>query len=173
MKLEKKKGYYKSAVSGLRVIQIISLASIVTGFIWATSDILMTTVLIKAPVTPMSILLMVYGVFGTFLSEISVRILARIQKKIFINTQPISNINLRIAFILSMAFILLILLVGIVYVGMIAQNAGILGRGTASYVNATMSTVYITFGAEGTLTLILVAAVGILLILLAIAFPWK
>lgn len=65
------------AVLSLRVVQLLCCAAIVTGFIWATSDLLLVTVLVEAPVTPVSVLLMLYGTLGTFLSEGIIRLFVK------------------------------------------------------------------------------------------------
>lgn len=67
----------EASVLGLRSMQVACLGAVITGFIWATSDYLLLTVLVESPVTPLSILLMLYGTLGTGLSEIVVRLLNR------------------------------------------------------------------------------------------------
>lgn len=61
--------YKDSALIITRLIQIASLAFVVLGFVWASSDLLLVTVLANAPVTPLSVLFMVYGLLGSVLSE--------------------------------------------------------------------------------------------------------
>ena len=73
--------FKKSTVLGLRVFQLICASSIITGFIWATADLLLTTILVDSPVTPLSVLLMVYGTLGIVLCEATVRLLSRNQPK--------------------------------------------------------------------------------------------
>jgi hypothetical protein len=68
---------YKTGILGLRVFQIICIASVITGFIWSSSDLLLATVLVDVPVTPLSVLMMLYGVVGVFGSEGAVRFLGR------------------------------------------------------------------------------------------------
>lgn len=67
----------KYLVLPLRVLQLVCIASVITGFVWASSDWLLLTVLVGAPVTPLSVLLMLYGTVGTFVSEVIVRILSK------------------------------------------------------------------------------------------------
>lgn len=69
--------FKKYAVLPLRVIQIVCIAGVITGFIWASSDFLLVTVLVQAPVTPISVLLMLYGTMGSLLSEIIIRLLGK------------------------------------------------------------------------------------------------
>lgn len=64
-------------VFGLRGLQIICIGTTVTGFIWGSSDWLLTTVLVQAPVTPLSVLMMLYGTVGTGLIEGIVRRLSK------------------------------------------------------------------------------------------------
>jgi len=49
----------------------------ITGFVWGSSDFLLMTVLVEAPVTPLSVLLMLYGVLGTGLSEAAIRFVTK------------------------------------------------------------------------------------------------
>ena len=69
--------YSNQAVLGLRVVQLLSVAFVIVGFIWSTSDLLLATILVKAPVTPLSVLFMLYGVVGAFSSEAAVRVVRR------------------------------------------------------------------------------------------------
>jgi len=64
-------------VVSLRFIQLLATASFITGFLWATSDWLLLSILVKTPITPLSVLLMLYGTLGIALSEISVRLINR------------------------------------------------------------------------------------------------
>ena len=68
-------------ILSLRGFQIICIGFAITGFIWATSDLLLTTVLAEAPVTPLSLLFMLYGTFGSILIEAVIRLLERQAKK--------------------------------------------------------------------------------------------
>lgn len=64
----------KYVVLPLRVVQLLCISCVITGFIWATSDLLLSTILVEAPVTPVSVLLMFYGSIGTLLSEAVIRL---------------------------------------------------------------------------------------------------
>jgi len=64
-------------ILALRVVQLLCLCSIITGFIWSSSDFLLVEVLADAPVTPLSILMMLYGLFGWGLSEGIIRVLTK------------------------------------------------------------------------------------------------
>ena len=79
------------AIISLRAFQMICIGLTITGFIWATSDLLLTTVLVEAPVTPLSVLLMLYGSLGTGLIEIVIRWLTRKQQG-FLSAEE-SNVN--------------------------------------------------------------------------------
>ena len=72
--------YKKLAIIGLRIVQLLTIASVVTGVIWASSDWLLLYVLVEAPVTPLSVLLIVYGLFGTFICEAPIRLLKKQEK---------------------------------------------------------------------------------------------
>lgn len=65
------------AIIILRLLQLLTVAMTVTGFIWASSDWLLATVLAKAPVTPLSVLLMLYGSVGSIVIEAMIRIVQR------------------------------------------------------------------------------------------------
>lgn len=67
----------KYMVVSLRLIQLLATASFITGFLWAMSDWLLLSILVKAPVTPLSVLLMLYGTLGIALCEVSVRLINR------------------------------------------------------------------------------------------------
>ena len=69
--------YKQTAVVALRCVQLICVASVVTGFIWSSGDFMLTTVLVGVPVTPLSILLMLYGTVGSLLIEGIVRFFNR------------------------------------------------------------------------------------------------
>ena len=71
----------RKLILSLRGFQVICIGFIITGFIWATSDLLLSTVLAEAPVTPLSVLFMLYGTFGSVLIEIIIRLLERQAKK--------------------------------------------------------------------------------------------
>jgi hypothetical protein len=66
-----------SAIFGARLLQILSLCLVITGFLWASSDMLMVTVLADSPVTPLSVLLMLYGSVGFMVSELLARWIAK------------------------------------------------------------------------------------------------
>jgi len=64
-------------IIGLRGLQIITIGFAVTGVIWSTSDLLISTVLVGVPVTPLSVLFTLYGTAGTFIIEGVIRVLER------------------------------------------------------------------------------------------------
>jgi len=77
--------YKRYVVLGLRVLQMICIGSFATGCIWASSDLLLNKVLIDVPVTPLSVLLMLYGGVGSIVNEAIIRLFNRqncfLQKK--------------------------------------------------------------------------------------------
>lgn len=73
--------YRKSAIIGLRVVQLLTIASAITGGIWASSDWLLLYVLVETPVTPLSVLLIVYGIVGTIIAEAPIRLLKKQEKR--------------------------------------------------------------------------------------------
>lgn len=68
-------------ILALRSLQFISIGCIIAGFIWSTSDYLLLTVLVDSPVTPLSILLMLYGIFGSSIIEVIIRFMDKHFKK--------------------------------------------------------------------------------------------
>ena len=71
----------KYAIVGMRVLQLLAMALGITGSLWASSDWLLLTVLVSAPVTPLSVLLMLYGFAGSVICEAVIRLLSRAAKK--------------------------------------------------------------------------------------------
>ena len=69
--------YRKPAIVAVRSIQLLCIGFVVTGFIWSTTDLLMVSVLVSSPVSPLSLLFMLYGTVGSFVTEASARWLAR------------------------------------------------------------------------------------------------
>ena len=67
----------KSAIIGVRCLQMLCVAAMITGFIWSTADYLLATALVDSPVAPLSVLLMLYGTIGTLGTELSARLLSR------------------------------------------------------------------------------------------------
>jgi hypothetical protein len=69
---------YKSwFVLGLRFAQLITVMMVIVGLIWGSSDWLLASVLVNVPVTPLSVLLMLYGGVGSVVIEGIVRIVQR------------------------------------------------------------------------------------------------
>lgn len=69
--------YRDLAVIALRMLQLLTVSMVVTGFIWASSDWLLESVLVGLPVTPLSVLLMLYGSVGSVVIEGLVRFVQR------------------------------------------------------------------------------------------------
>jgi len=70
-------GIVKPAIIAIRCIQMLCIAFMITGFIWASSDYLLVTALVNSPVAPFSLLLMLYGTMGLGFTEVAARILSR------------------------------------------------------------------------------------------------
>ena len=64
-------------VLGLRVIQLLTLGVFVSGFVWGSSDWLLATVLVGVPITPLSVLMMLYGSVGSIVVEVTIRVLKK------------------------------------------------------------------------------------------------
>jgi hypothetical protein len=77
----------KTTALGLRFIQLVCVVSTITGFLWAMSDLLLVSVLANAPVTPLSVLLMLYGTAGSFCIEAVIRLLNRGAKRFLPQTK--------------------------------------------------------------------------------------
>lgn len=69
--------YKRTAMIGTRLIQMTSIVLVITGFLWASSDMLLITVLADSPVTPLSVLLILYGSVGSLVCEVLARIISR------------------------------------------------------------------------------------------------
>lgn len=69
--------YRKTAIIAVRSIEMLCIGLLITGTIWSTTDFLLLYVLTETLVSPFSILLMLYGTIGTFVTEITARLLAK------------------------------------------------------------------------------------------------
>jgi hypothetical protein len=74
---EESTDYKKMGVLGLRFLQLIAIATFVVGFIWGGSDFLSSLLPANGPITPLSVLLMLYGVMGSVVIEVAIRIVQR------------------------------------------------------------------------------------------------
>jgi hypothetical protein len=68
--------YKKMGVIGLRFLQLIASGMFAVGFIWGMSDFI-SSLLPGGPVTPFSVLLMVYGAVGSLVIEVAIRVVQR------------------------------------------------------------------------------------------------
>lgn len=66
-----------NAIFVLRLLQILSLAAAIVGFIWSSGDFLTSLFPENSVVTPTSVLLMLYGSVGTLGLEGIIRFLTR------------------------------------------------------------------------------------------------
>jgi hypothetical protein len=69
--------FKQMGVLGLRFIQLIAVGAFTVGFIWGGSDWVNSLLPQNSAVTPLSIVLMLYGVIGTVVIEGAIRIVRR------------------------------------------------------------------------------------------------
>ena len=67
----------KMGILGLRFLQLIAVSMAVVGFIWGGSDWISSLLPANSPVTPTSVLLMLYGIIGSLVIEIAIRVVQR------------------------------------------------------------------------------------------------
>ena len=67
----------KMGILGLRFIQLIAVSMFVVGFIWGGSDWISSILPENSVVSPTSILLMLYGIIGSVVIEVAIRIVQR------------------------------------------------------------------------------------------------
>jgi hypothetical protein len=65
-----------NTILGLRFIQMIAFALVAVGFIWGTGDFI-NSLLPKGTSAPMSVLLILYGLVGSAMVEVPIRMLQR------------------------------------------------------------------------------------------------
>ncbi len=70
----------KTAITGLRFVQVLALALVAVGFIWGLGDWI-DTLMPEGTDAPISLLLMIYGLVGSAMVEIPIRVLQRRIKK--------------------------------------------------------------------------------------------
>lgn len=74
-------GYHKQIIIvGLRSIQLLATSIAIVGFIWGSGDWLLLN-LKGAPMTPLSIIMMLYGSVGTAVTEAAIKIVERTAQK--------------------------------------------------------------------------------------------
>jgi len=144
----------KTVQTMLRFIQILSIGSVITGFIWSSSDFLIATILASAPVTPLSALLIqFYGVIGTFGTELSIR---WINRKRFLseNTKKKQGKHMMtLAMILSIVIATLTISGAIMYYGVqlgdpMSMNLSPVTSEMNSTLYTVFSNVYTTFSID-------------------------
>jgi len=69
--------FKKMGIIGLRFIQLIAVGMFVVGFIWGGSDWVSSLLPKNGPVTPLSVLLMLYGIIGSLVIEVAIRVVQR------------------------------------------------------------------------------------------------
>jgi TRAP-type C4-dicarboxylate transport system permease small subunit len=72
-----KTNYKGALVLGLRFMQLLAVALCFVGLIWGSSDWLSAYVLKDSPITPLSVLFMLYGFMGAGSIEVVIRLLQR------------------------------------------------------------------------------------------------
>jgi len=71
---ENKKDYRADLLLALRFFQILTVAMVAVGFIWGAGDVVMAWLPEDSPVTPLSLMLMLYGAIGSLIIEVAVRV---------------------------------------------------------------------------------------------------
>ena len=69
--------YKHMGIIGLRFIQLIAVSMTVVGFIWGGSDWISSLLPSNSVVSPTSILLMLYGIIGSLMIEVAIRVVQR------------------------------------------------------------------------------------------------
>ena len=69
--------FKKMGIIGLRFLQLIAVSMAVVGFIWGGSDWISSMLPKNGPVTPLSVLLMLYGLIGSLVIEVAIRVVQR------------------------------------------------------------------------------------------------
>jgi hypothetical protein len=69
--------FKKMGILGLRFIQLIAISMFVVGFIWGGSDWINSLLPANSVITPLSVLLMLYGIIGSVVIEVAIRIVRR------------------------------------------------------------------------------------------------
>ena len=164
--------YSKSALLVTRLIQMLSLSLVVTGFIWASSDLLLVTVLADSPVTPLSVLFMLYGLMGSVFTEAIARWITKSENKGQKKTRWWS-----LSLITCLATVLIVTFVGVMVVGKLATVAEAMNLGTSpttNAVNATMwNTLYSNTYSAFNLTIIIPIVIGAASLLLVFLYCLK
>jgi hypothetical protein len=66
-----------TGIIALRFIQLMAIGVFVVGFIWGGSDFLNSLIPANSVVTPLSVLLMLYGAIGSLVIEVAIRVVRR------------------------------------------------------------------------------------------------
>ena len=69
--------FKKMGIIGLRFLQLIAVGMFIVGFIWGGSDWINSLLPKNGPVTPLSVLLMLYGIIGSLVIEVAIRVVQR------------------------------------------------------------------------------------------------
>ena len=64
-------------ILGLRFLQLIAVSMFAVGFIWGGSDWINSLLPANSVITPLSVLLMLYGIIGSMMIEVAIRIVRR------------------------------------------------------------------------------------------------
>ena len=69
--------FKKNGILGLRFLQLLAISAFIVGFIWGGSDFLNSLLPANGPITPLSVLLMLYGIIGSLVIEVAIRVVQR------------------------------------------------------------------------------------------------
>jgi hypothetical protein len=69
--------FKKTSIIVLRFIQLVAVSMFVVGFIWGGSSWINSILPKNSAVTPLSVLLMLYGVIGSLVIEGAIRVVQR------------------------------------------------------------------------------------------------
>ena len=69
--------FKKMGVIGLRFLQLIAVGIFIVGFIWGGSDWINSLLPANSVITPTSVLLMLYGIIGSLVIEVAIRVVQR------------------------------------------------------------------------------------------------
>ena len=69
--------FKQMGILGLRFLQLIAVTIFVVGFIWGGTDWINSLLPKNSVITPTSVLLMLYGIIGTLVIEVAIRVVKR------------------------------------------------------------------------------------------------
>lgn len=69
--------YRTKLVLALRFFQVLTVAMVAVGFIWGMGDLVLSILPADSPITPLSLLMILYGGVGSVIIEAAIRIVQR------------------------------------------------------------------------------------------------